>query len=202
MEVLWFATDTCSITADNRVPYYVHHNYQLCMADEDKPYFDKKSGESADIYGVYWYLMCKNDRELRSQEASALKEMFDHIGAYNAEHGYKNTVVGCQVANEPNMSRMHSGSVYDHDGNKIPHCMCDICLQLKSDLGLDDQGFRDYTMFEYCNNLAKAVKTSDYPVWIRVNNVMNNDAWGVSYNEKRSELKGGQTRKGELIWIL
>lgn len=199
MEVLWFATDTCSITADNRVPYYVHRNYQLSMAGTDKPFFAKQTGGMADAYGIYWYLMCKNDPRMQAQEASALKAMFDHIGEYNAQHGGRNTVIGCQVSNEPNVSRLHNGGVKDVDGNRVPHCMCDNCKSLKASLGLDDQGFRDYSMFTYNNNLSKAVKTSAYPVWTRVNNVQGNDAWGVAYNERMRKAGGTDTDAGTYL---
>lgn len=198
LELLWFGTDTCSISADNRVPFYVYHDYQLCMADEGKPFMSKQSGGMAKAYGVYWYLMCKNDKNMQAQEGSAINAMFDHVAIYNKE-SQKNTVIGCQVANEPNISKLHGGSVKDFDGKKVPHCMCDNCLSLKKKMGLSDQGFRDWTMFEYCNNLAKAVKTSDYPVWTRVNNVQGNDAWGVSYNEKMRAKGGTNTDKGTYL---
>lgn len=198
LELLWFGTDTCSISADNRVPFYVYHNYQPSMADKDTPFLSKQTGGMAKAYGVYWYLMCKNDKKLQEQEGSAINAMFDHVAVYNAVN-QKNTVIGCQVANEPNVSKLHGGSVKNLNGNKVPHCMCDNCLNLKKSMGLGDQGFRDWTMFEYCNSLAKAVKTSDYPVWTRVNNVQGNDAWGVSYNEKMRANGGTDTDRGTYL---
>ena len=195
VEILWFATDTCSITSDNRVPFYVYNHYQLSMADVDKPFFKKQSGDWAVAYGIYWYLMCKNDPNMKAQEAATLKALFNHVAEFDAENGNKNTVVGCQVSNEPNVSRLHNGSVYDANGTKVQHCMCETCQKLKKELNLSDQGFRDYTMFEYNNNLAKAVKTSNYPVWTRVNNVQGNDAWGVTYNEQKRR-EGGTDKDG------
>jgi hypothetical protein len=38
-------------------------------------------------------------------------------------------------------------------------------------------------MWEFCVNLANAVKESDYPVWTRANNYWGTDAQGVVYNE-------------------
>lgn len=199
LELLWFGTDTCSISADNRVPFYVYHDYQKCMADEDKPFLAKQTGDMATAYGIYWYLMCKNDKNMQSQEAASVKAMYNHVAEYNDQNGKKNTVIGCQVANEPNISKLHGGSVTDSDGNKVPHCMCENCLKIKKQMNLSDQGFRDWTMFEYCDNLAKAVKTSNYPVWTRVNNVQGNDAWGVTYNENMRAKGGTDTDEGTYL---
>ncbi|MBB3125369.1 hypothetical protein FHS19_000023 [Paenibacillus rhizosphaerae] len=199
LELLWFGTDTVGITADNRVPFYVFHNYKKSMADVNKPFWSKQTGDAATTYGAYWYLMDKNDTNLQLQESSAVKAMMNHVAAYNSSHGYQNRVIGVQVANEPMISMLHMEKVYDSNGNAVPHSMDSDSLALKAQLGLNDQQFRDYTMFHYINNLAKAVKTSNYPVWTRVNNITSNDAWGVTYNENRRAQGGTDTDSGTYL---
>lgn len=189
LEVLWFATDTCSLATDIRVPYYVLNKYQKQVYSDGVTPWLKKANKGSHITGLYQYIMCKNDMELRKQEYTALQTVFNHIADYNAANGYKNTVIGCQVCNEPNVARLHGGSVWEGD-TKLQNCMCSNCVNLKKNGGYSDQGFRDWTMFEYCDNLSKAVKKSNYPVWTRVNNVQGNDAWGVTYNENQ-RAKGG-----------
>ncbi|MDO4563549.1 MAG: DUF4978 domain-containing protein [Clostridia bacterium] len=198
LEILWFATDTCSIVSEIRLPYYVLSGYQKCVFSDGTPWF-KKANSS--VTGVYYYLMCKNDMALRAQEYTALQTVFDHIGQYNAEHGNKNTVIGCQVCNEPNVARLHNSGQYDSGkGEWLGACQCSKCQTLKTQMGFStDSSFRDYVMFEYCNNLSKAVKQSDYPVWTRVNNVQGNDAWGVTYNENKRSSGGTDTDNGTYL---
>ncbi|MBR5535972.1 MAG: DUF4978 domain-containing protein [Clostridia bacterium] len=197
LEVLWFATDTCSLATDIRVPAYVLENYQKQCYSDGTPWL-KKASKGSHITGLYQYIMCKNDMDLRQKEYDVLKAVFDHIAEYNAENGYKNTVIGCQVCNEPNVSRLHNSSVYENDV-KLQNCQCTTCVSLKSSGAYSDQGFRDMVMFEYCDNLAKAVKKSNYPVWTRVNNVQGNDAWGVDYNENKRSSGGTDTENGTYL---
>ncbi|MCD8049233.1 MAG: DUF4978 domain-containing protein [Clostridia bacterium] len=195
MEVLWFATDTCSIVSELRVPWYVLQNYQKCVYSTGEPWVKKAN---SDITGIYYYLTCKNDLSLREQEAKVLTDVFNHIGEYNEAHGNKNTVIGCQVCNEPNVARLHNSSVTEN-GVKLQNCQCDTCVALKASGGYSDSEFKDYTLFEYCNNLSKAVKTSNYPVWTRVNNVNGCEAWGVTYNENKRASGGTDTDEGTYL---
>ena len=178
LELLWFSTDTVNSTIDNRVPYYVFQGYQKSLKTDGTPFFEKKTDP---VYGTYWFLMCKNDPELRAKEKEAMKAMFDHIAEYNRENGNLNTVVGCQVANEPAVGRLHQTKYGEH-------CYCDTCMKKKGTMS--DQEFRDLTMWEYTNNLAAGVKESDYSVWTRVNNYTGTDAVGVTYNEKMRKQGG------------
>lgn len=178
LELLWFATDTVNSTIDNRVPYYVFQKYQESVDKNGDPFFLKNSDP---VYGTYWFLMCKNDPNLREKEKEAVKAMFNHIAEYNQENGNKNTVVGCQVANEPAVGRLHQTW-------KGEHCYCDVCKEKKG--SMSDQDFRDLTMWEYTDNLAAGVKESDYSVWTRVNNYTGTDAYGVTYNEKMRRENG------------
>ncbi|RSL51412.1 hypothetical protein CEP53_008455 [Fusarium sp. AF-6] len=45
-------------------------------------------------------------------------------------------------------------------------------------------------MWEFCTNLANAVKESDYPVWTRSNDLRGVDAAHTSYNEKMRKSEG------------
>jgi hypothetical protein len=177
-EVLWFGTDTVSISMDGRVPYYVHRNYQKSLDSSGAPFFKKNADP---VYGVYYYLMCKNDLQLRKKEREVVQTLFNHIAEYNEQHGDKKTVIGCQVANEPAVGRLH-GAYMDE------HCKCNVCIAKRGNMTA--QEFRDQTMWEYCNNIATAVKESNYSVWTRVNNFDSTDASGVAYNEKVREASG------------
>lgn len=195
LEILWFSTDTCSVVSEIRLPYYVLSNYRKCLYASGVPWMKKAN---SDITGIYYYLMCKNDMELREAEYTALQSVFNHIAEYNEKNGNKNTVIGCQVCNEPNVARLHGGKL-NENGVTLQNCMCDTCVALKKKGGYTDQGFRDWVMFEYCNNLSKAVKKSNYPVWTRVNNVNGCDAWGVEYNEKMRTKGGTDTDSGTYL---
>lgn len=181
LEVLWFGTDTCTISCDNRVPVHVQMNYQKTMkqeADGSRTPLFSKSG-AASITGIYNYLMCKNDMNLRELEARAVKTVFDHI----AERG-DHVVIGCQVSNESGVGRLHGSK-------KIERCMCDTCTAKYKVLGVTNADFREITLWEYNNNIAKAVKTSGYPVWTRVNLDESADVKAVPYNEKmRNSAQG------------
>lgn len=172
-EVLWFGTDTCSISSDERVPVHVQMNYQKTLDDDQAGTPLLKKTEAGNTTGLYNYIMCKNDEGLRELEAAAVKAVFDHIGSLsNAD-----TVIGCQVSNEPGVGRLHGSK-------KTEHCMCDTCVTKQEKLGVSDKEFREITMWEYNNNLAEAVKTSAHPVWTRVNLDESADVEGVAYNEK------------------
>jgi hypothetical protein len=175
VEVLWFGSDTCSVSADRRVPFYVFHDCERSLKRDGSPFFEKRPMD--DIVGYYWYLLCKNDPMLREYERKALNALFNHIAEYSAAQCGRKTVIGCQVSNEPAVGRLHGGGVYADD-----RCYCKNC---NSKIGSDDlREFKDRTMWEFNNNLAEAVKRSAYPVWTRCNNYNGTDAHGVAYNEK------------------
>lgn len=185
-EVLWFATDTCQQTYEGRVPYYVHHNYQKCLKSDGTP--------ARNMGALNSFIMCKNDLTLRAKEKEVLESVFDHIAEYNQEHGNKNTVVGCQVSNEPAVGRLHVGT----DENRyFDRCYCENC-QKKYDACLASEAtearalyaYKQSTMWEYLNNLSSAVKESNYSVWTRVNNYMGTDANVILYNEDMRAKQG------------
>ena len=178
-EILWFGTDTCSQSSDTRVPVHALMNYQKSILDNETgtPIWSKSSLTS--ITGIYSYIMCKNDLGLRELEANVLKKVFDHI----ADLPDADTVIGCQVSNEPGVGRLNGSK-------KAEHCMCDTCLEKQEELGVDDAEFREITLWEYNNNLAEAVKSSRHPVWTRYNFDEGSNIDGVAYNERmRQEMR-------------
>lgn len=178
-EVLWFGTDTCTISSDTRCPVWVLNNYQKTVKSNGTPAWYRSSLSS--VTGFYNFIMCKNDEKLREKEAAAVKAMFDHI----AERG-DDVVIGCQVSNEPGVSRLHGSGIGSG------HCMCETCVKKKEELEIsNDKEFREVVLWEYNNNLAKAVKTSKYPVWTRVNLDEKADVEGVAFNEKMRKSDQG-----------
>ena len=177
-ELLWFATDTCQQSHEVRLPYYVHANYQKSLKADGTP--------ARNLNATNIYIMCKNDPELRAKEKEVLETVFDHIADYTAENGYGSLVVGCQVANETAVGRLHSGS----DDNKyFGHCYCDIC-QEKLANSKSESTFREDTLWEYLNNLSSAVKESKCSVWTRENNYMTTDTNVLAYNEQKRNTTG------------
>lgn len=177
LEILWFGTDTCSLTTDSRVPCYVLDNYQKYVDRQGIPFLLK--GPAENLTGVYQYLMCKNDMALRREEYRAVRNMFDHIAGL-PDGG---TVVGCQVANEPCVGKLWGSWPKDTEGAESHRCKCPRCQQKYEAMGRREQDFLDETMWGYTNNLAAAVKESAHPVWTRINNVLCTDAKGVDRNE-------------------
>ncbi len=177
-ELLWFATDTCQQSHEERVPYYVHENYQKSL---------KADGTPARRLGAdNIYIMCKNDLKLRAKEKEVLETVFDHIAEYDAEKGYGHVVVGCQVANETAVGRLHSGT----DDNKyFGHCYCDTCMEKLAEAS-SESAFREETLWGYLNNLGSAVKESNYSVWTRHNNYMTTDTNVLAYNEQKRNTTG------------
>lgn len=177
-ELLWFATDTCQQSHEERVPYYVHENYQKSLKSDGTP-ARKLNAENN-------YIMCKNDLDLRAKEKEVLETVFDHIAEYTEEKGYGSLVIGCQVANETAVGRFHAGT----DDNKyFGHCYCDACMERLASSS-SESAFREDTLWEYLNNLASAVKESNYSVWTRQNNYMTTDTNVLAYNEQKRSAGG------------
>lgn len=177
-ELLWFATDTCQQSHEVRLPYYVHANYQKSLKSDGTP--------ARNLNANNLYIMCKNDPNLRAKEKEVLETVFDHIADYTAEKGYGSLVVGCQVANETAVGRLHSGS---DDNRYFGHCYCDICKEKLAN-SKSEAAYREDTLWEYLNNLSSAVKESKCSVWTRENNYMTTDTNVLAYNEQKRNTTG------------
>ena len=177
-ELLWFATDTCQQSHEVRVPYYVHENYQKCLKSDGTPARNLGADNN--------FIMCKNDLNLRAKEKEVLETVFDHMADYTAEKGYVSLVVGCQVANETAVGRLHSGT----DENKyFGHCYCDVCMEKLAN-SKNEAAYREDTLWEYLNNLSSAVKESKCSVWTRENNYATTDTNVLAYNEQKRNTTG------------
>lgn len=179
LEILWFATDTCQQSHESRVPYYVHANYQKSLKADGTPARNLGADNN--------FIMCKNDLNLRAKEKEALELMFDHIAEYDATHGNTHLVVGCQVANETAVGRLHSGT---EENKYFDYCHCDVCLEKLAGANNNVNTFRQDTLWEYLNNLSSAVKDSKCSVWTRENNYMTTDTNVLAYNENKRSTTG------------
>ena len=177
-ELLWFGTDTCQQSHEVRVPYYVHENYQKSLRADGTPARNLGADNN--------FIMCKNDIILRAKEKEVLETVFDHIADYTAEHDYGSLVIGCQVANETAVGRLHAGT--DED-KYFGHCYCDVCMEKLAN-SRSEAAFREETLWGYLNNLGSAVKESRYSVWTRENNYMTTDTNVLAYNEQKRSTTG------------
>ncbi|KAJ4207142.1 hypothetical protein NW767_002393 [Fusarium falciforme] len=182
LELVWFGSDSTGVTMDSRVPYYVMQQFtkieKLQPDGSHTPVFKKNTDPA---YGVYWHYMDKNDLDLRKQEKAVIRAMMNHIAEYNRGHGSKSTVIGVVVANEPAIHKFH-GSAFEPWRNPKTWGALSSFDSV--------QAFKDRTMWEFCTNLANAVKESDYPVWTRSNDVRGVDAAHTSYNENMRKSVG------------
>lgn len=176
--MLWFGTDTCTISSDSRIPVHAQLNYQPSIGNNGKPLFYKSKADT--ITGIYNYIMCKNDTGLQAAESTALGTVFNHIATLEDA----DTVIGCQLTNEPGVGRLHGGI-------KADHCMCETCLADKGSLGMNATDFRNYTLWNFNNILGAAVKNSKHSVWTRVNLDESSNSTGiVKYNEEVRKTSG------------
>jgi hypothetical protein len=180
-EPVWFGADTVSVTMDNRVPYYVMLNTKVEKLNADGSHSPAFSKNADPAYGVYWYLLDKNDLTTRAQEKAALKAMMNHIAAYDKKTGNKHTVVGVDTSNEPGVRLFHGAAIKVWHNPKTWGALSRFP---------SEQDFVDRTMWEYQINLANAVKESRYPVWTRMNNIRSSDAPNVLYNERMRDNGG------------
>lgn len=181
LEFVWFGSDSTSVTMDSRVPYFVFKYTKMEKVNDDGSHSVVFSKNTDPAYGVYWHLMDKNDLELRALEKTTIKNLMNHVAEYNTAGGNKRTVIGVDVANEPAIHKLHGTSFTAWQNPKTFGALGKFASL---------QDFRDRTMWEFCLNLANAVKESNYPVWTRSNDVRGVDARHVSYNEARRQDVG------------
>lgn len=180
-ELLWFGLDTCSSSMDNRVPVWALDEtlHERTVTKDGRQFLLKQQPEAGDVYGVYSFFMDKNDTELVSKEAAALKAALNHV----ATTENAGTLVGVQLSNEPRIGAIHGSK-------KADRSYSDVSNKLFDQLGLSVDEFREYTMWTYNNTLGEAVKTSDHSVWTRVNLDEYADTETVKYNEARRAAGG------------
>ncbi|KAH9205231.1 hypothetical protein DL95DRAFT_492238 [Leptodontidium sp. 2 PMI_412] len=110
LELIWFGSDSSGATIDRRVPYFVYKHILVEKMQADGtvvPLMVKNAGAA---YGVYWYLADKNDFSLRALEKTAVKNMMNHVAAYNTANGDKKTVIGVDVNNEGHVTAIQKGT--------------------------------------------------------------------------------------------
>ena len=163
LEILWFGSDTTNLSMDDRLPYYVQRNYRKARYDDGSLLLKKNDARYWKSYGVYTFYMDKLDPFLRDREKSVIRAMFDHIAVYNAAHGDRKTVVGCQVNNESNIWTRRFG-------------FSDRYRSIYSDARWEEGNYSSVYRFmmdiraEWLSHLAGGVKESEYSVWTRQNN--------------------------------
>ena len=174
-EMLWFGLDTCSTSMDQRVPVWaLDETLHERTVTQDGKQLMWKQGAPGGVYGVYSYLMDKNDTELVSKEATAIKTALNHVATIKNA----GTMVGVQLSNEPRIGAIHGSKKTDRSYSETSN-------KLFEKLGLSVSDFREYTMWTYNNTLGEAVKTSNHPVWTRVNLDEYADTEAVKYNEAK-----------------
>ncbi|MEM9227168.1 MAG: DUF4978 domain-containing protein [Verrucomicrobiota bacterium] len=151
---------TASWIYDGLLPKYVMTDYDYVLDKDGNRvevnyhyHLDKRSYPKLD----------KCDDRLRAREAHVLKTIMNHIRAYIDEKGYPDIVIGVQLQNEPTIDRLFSINAgnrsYSESANE----------KWNSRDWPDAYSFNNTVMFEYLNELGRAVKESDYPVWTMVN---------------------------------
>lgn len=182
-EIVWFGSDSTGVTMDNRVPHYILQHTKLEEIPEDgsEDHIVKFKKQDDPAYGIYWFLMDKNDLDTRKKEKKAIKSMLNHVAARDEKNENRRTLIGVDVANEPGVFQLH-GNAFEPWHNPDTWGTFDDFAS--------EQDFIDRTLWEFMINLANAVKESDYPVWTRSNDVRHVDANTVSYNEERREDGG------------
>ncbi|WP_168119863.1 LamG-like jellyroll fold domain-containing protein [Paenibacillus sp. HB172176] len=187
LELLWFGSQIVKITADNSTPYYVIHNYEkMEQADGNQLAKIRTSTNAVSLTdnSVYMYSMSLDDPDLRAHEYNVLKDVMDHVAEYNTAHGDKKTVIGVQVLNEP-------GSGIGGDRSYSPYSQAAFEAGGYTD---DTKGriqFRYDSFWDYSQNLAKAVKDSNYPVYTRMN--FHTEEFDYVYRNERVKAEGGTT---------
>ncbi|HMR48904.1 MAG TPA: DNRLRE domain-containing protein [Arachnia sp.] len=183
-EIVWFGADSTGITTDDRTPHYALALYQKSLKAGGLPYFVKNTDPR---YGPYRYLLDKADKNLQAQESHVLAEVFDHLATSDPDY----TVVGVQTTNEPQIIQLNGS------GQGVTHSQSEVSIEryqaeraqavadgtFTTETAFADE-FRSRLMWEYNNELSKAVKQSAHPVWTRINQHLYNDAKGtLAYNE-------------------
>ena len=173
MELLWFGSDTTKETTEKRVPTYATQDYQWAVDSLDNPVKYKKSDATSGM-GQYNIVLDKNDPNLQRDEGSAISKTFNHLADNNAANGYTNTIIGSQLPNEP--------STYSSEAPASKTAKANY-------KGKYD--FNAWTLWNYTNNLDSHVKKSNYSVWTRVNNAVNDGGDKIVAINEDARKNGG-----------
>jgi hypothetical protein len=161
LELLWFGHDSggSSVGQGPRLPSYVTTDYQWVV--DSTGTVVTNDGKS---------LLDKTDPRLLAREQYVLGQVMAHIAAYDTTH----TMVGIQLLNEPNVSRVW--------GKSLGRSYSTYSTQLWNDGGYTSEAqFRKDVLLHYLSELGRTVKTSNHPVWTRCNVI--GDAIPVTENE-------------------
>jgi hypothetical protein len=183
LELLWFGSDSSGSTIDVRCPYFVFKHIMVENVQADGTIVPAMVKNKGPPWGVYWYLMDKNDFSLRALEKTAVKTMMNHISTYNTANGDKKTVIGLDVNNEESVTSISEGT---GGGTLYENPATWFALSKFS----GETAFVTRTMWEFEANIANAVRESKYPVWTRANSNSGGKTFGVNYNEDMREAGG------------
>ncbi len=164
----WWGSEFCEVSwiYDGLLPAYVTTDYE---------YVTDKAGKRIEVNYHYsrdtraYPKLDKCDDRLLEREAFVLKTLMDHIHDYIASKHYPNIVIGVQVQNEPSVVRMFGKMLTDRSYSASANA------KWQQGGWTDVAAFREAVMFNYLNGLARAVKTSRYPVWTNSNFVNGAD---------------------------
>ena len=189
-EIIWFGADSTGITTDDRVPHYAFAQFQESLKANGTPFFAKNTDPR---YSPYRYLLDKADENLQAQESLVIRKVFDHLAVTDPDY----TVVGIQTTNEPQIVQLNgTDQGVSHSYSQASVARWDREVAEAQAAGTYDatnfgSQFRARLMWEYNNELGKAVKQSNHPVWTRLNHHAFPDAKGtLQYNEQQ-RAQGG-----------
>ena len=148
-EFLWFGTNMCGESHSYTVPDYILKD------GKTYPKFDAlRTGEYWNYYGILWFLDFDN-ANLIERESNAIKKCLEYVYEFDSTHGAKKPLIGMQVLNEPDIFirwRVYQQQVLSKTTGK--------------------QFEPDEAYQKICNSLnalGKAVKSSKYKIYTRVN---------------------------------
>lgn len=158
------------------------------------PLFKKRDAVTSKMYGVYDYLLDKTDPKLVQLESAALRKVMEHVAEWEAtQNAGKHTTVGVQVSNESMTLSIEGGGTIN--GTWMNVSQSDSALAAWRDFvgftwestsngGADTyKEFNRHVLWNYYNELSKAVKQSSYPVWTRANDAVRGYS-AVEYNQR------------------
>lgn len=152
MEIIWFGSDGCG--SYNCGPAYTFENYEYVCNSSGVPIVSSEGYRKLDL----------TDSDLLERESYVIKTMMDHIATYINNQSYENVVVGIQVMNEPTVVMFENWQVLtDRSYSSTANSRYTGGGYTSADK------FNSDVLLYYANGLSQAVKTSNYPVWTRMN---------------------------------